>query len=116
MFFYKRLLMISNEKINALNDHAKGLTPQQILRFAFNEFGKRLTFASSFGEEDQVILHMISLEAPEIKIFTLDTGRLFPQTYELIASVEKRYGRSIEIYFPDANAVEKMIHDKANFL
>ncbi len=104
--------MISKEKISALNDQAKGLTPEQILRFAFNEFGKRLSFASSFGEEDQVLLHMISLEAPEIKVFTLDTGRLFPETYELIAKVEKRYHRPVEIYFPDASAVEKMVHDK----
>ncbi len=104
--------MNSNLKIKKLNEQVKGLTPEEILRFAFKEFDKRLTFASSFGEEDQVLTHMISLAAPEIKIFTLDTGRLFSQTYELIAKVQKRYPMPIAIYFPDAKDVEQMVEQR----
>ncbi len=104
--------MNKDDKIKELNEKAKNLSAQEIVRLAYEEFGKRLTFASSFGEEDQILTHMISLTAPEIKTFTLDTGRLFPETYELIAKTEKRYSRSIEIYFPDAASVEKMVQDK----
>ena len=104
--------MNSDLKIKELNDKAKGWPPEQIIRLAFEEFGQYLTFASSFGEEDQVITHMIASVAPEIPIFTLDTGRLFPETYDLIAKTQKRYTKPIQIYFPDAKAVEDMVRQK----
>ncbi len=104
--------MNSNLKIKKFNEQVKGLTPEEILRFAFKEFGKRLTLASSFGEEDQVLTHMISLTVPQISIFTLDTGRLFPETYELIAKTQKRYPMPIVIYFPDTKDVEQMVEQK----
>lgn len=59
--------------------------------------------------EDQVITHMIAKEGLPIKIFTLDTGRMFPETYDLIATTERRYGLRIRILFPDAAAVEEMV-------
>ncbi|MCB9771737.1 MAG: phosphoadenylyl-sulfate reductase [Candidatus Omnitrophica bacterium] len=104
--------MNSLQKIEKLNNQTKGLTPEAIIRLAQKEFGKRLTFASSLGEEDQVITHMISLTAPQIGIFTLDTGRLFPETYELMAKIQKRYSMPFKIYFPDAKAVERMVFEK----
>ncbi len=104
--------MKPDQVINKLNEQIKGLTPEAIIRFAAKEFGKRLALASSLGEEDQVLTHMISLAAPEIRIFTLDTGRLFPETYELMAKIQKRYPMSFEIYFPDSIAVEEMVKDK----
>ncbi len=104
--------MDSELKISHLNEKTKGLRPEEILRLASQEFGPKLAFASSFGEEDQVLTHMISLAAPQISIFTLDTGRLFPETYDLIAKTQKRYALSIEIYFPDNKAVEEMVSQK----
>lgn len=100
------------EKIRNLNQQGKDLGAEDIIRLAVKEFGSRLTFASSLGEEDQVITHMISLIAPQTTIFTLDTGRLFPETYDLLAKIEKRYSRSVEIYFPDAKAIEQMVAQK----
>ncbi len=104
--------MAQNTKIEKLNEQTKGLTPEAIIRLAEKEFGKRLVFASSLGEEDQVITHMISLAAPGIGIFTLDTGRLFPEIYELIAKTQKRYPMPFQVYFPDAKAVEAMVKSK----
>ena len=100
------------QKIEKLNQQATGLTAESIIRLAAKEFGKRVNFASSLGEEDQVITHMISLAAPGMEIFTLDTGRLFPETYELLAKTQKRYPMPFKIYSPDTKAVEQMAREK----
>jgi phosphoadenosine phosphosulfate reductase len=69
----------------------------------------RLVFATSLGQEDQVILDLIAKSGLDIPIFTLDTGRLFPETYDLIAASEQKYGLKIQITFPDAAEVEQMV-------
>ena len=68
--------------------------PQGFIKLAFDEFGSKVTFATSLGEEDQVITDMIAKIAPGIGIFTLDTGRLFAETYELMAKNQKKYSKS----------------------
>jgi phosphoadenosine phosphosulfate reductase len=100
------------QKIEKLNSQSQGMKPEEILALAFKEFGSRIDFASSFGEEDQVLTHMISLTVPKIAIFTLDTGRLFPETYELIAKTQKRYSMPFKIYYPDTKPVENMVRAK----
>lgn len=69
-------------------------------------------FASSFGEEDQVITHLIASQRLNIDIFTLDTGRLFQETYDLIELTRRNYNINIEVLFPDRTEVEKYV--KAN--
>ncbi len=64
------------------------------------------------GAEDQVLTHMIVSIDPNVKIFTLDTGRLFQETYDLIDRTNSRYKIKIQPYFPEAQKVEKMVHDK----
>ena len=100
------------QKINELRERSQGKTPQEIIRLAFEEFGSRVNFASSLGEEDQVITDMIAKIAPRIEIFTLDTGRLFQETYELIAKTQQRYPMTFRIYYPDTKAVEEMVKAK----
>lgn len=85
-----------------------GVTAEEILRLGVKHYGGRLTFASSLGLEDQVIMDMIFRLGLDIPVFTLDTGRLFAEAYDLIADTEKRYGRRIKIYFPRAELVEEM--------
>lgn len=97
------------EKAEALRRKAEGLAPEQIIRLAFQEFGKRVNFASSLGEEDQVITDMIAKAAPEIEIFTIDTGRLFSESLELLAKTQKRYKLPYKVYYPDNEAVEDMV-------
>ncbi len=101
-----------NEKIEQLRQSARGLTPAEIIKLSFEEFEKRVNFASSLGEEDQVITDMISKVAPAIEIFTLDTGRLHQETYDLLSKTQKRYKLSFKIYYPDTAAVEKMVKEK----
>ena len=104
--------MNHQDKIKTLLSKTQGKTPQEIIKIAYDEFGAKVNFASSFGEEDQVITDMISRIAPQIEIFTLDTGRLFQETYELIAKTQKRYPITFKIYYPDTKAVEEMVRTK----
>ncbi len=104
--------MSSQKQIKKYNDQVKGSSAQQIVEFAFKEFGAKVNFASSLGEEDQVITDLIAKHAPAIEIFTLDTGRLFPETYDLLAKTQKRYPVTYRIYYPDTKSVEKMVLEK----
>ncbi|ADJ28956.1 phosphoadenylyl-sulfate reductase [Nitrosococcus watsonii] len=66
-------------------------------------------FACSFGIEDMVLLDLIYKHAPKIEIFTLDTGRLPQETYELMQKVKERYARPVNIYFPETQKVEAYV-------
>ncbi len=98
-------------KIEELLKKTKGHSAEDIIRAAAHEFGDRVNFASSLGEEDQVITDMISKVAPQMEVFTLDTGRLFQETYELIAKTQNRYGLNFKIYYPDTQATEDMVRN-----
>jgi phosphoadenosine phosphosulfate reductase len=74
--------------------------------------GRNLKFSSAFGEEDQVITHFIGHNKLPITIFTLDTGRLFQETYDVIDLTRKRYNIDIETYFPETADVEELIRKK----
>lgn len=100
------------EKIEQHLKETKGFSAEEILQYAFKTFRHQLKFATSLGEEDQVLTDMIAKVQPEIKLFTLDTGRLFQETYELLAKTQKRYPIKIEIYYPDTKAVQDMVASK----
>ncbi len=97
--------------IEGLKSKTKGHSAEDIIRASAHEFGDRINFASSLGEEDQVITDMIAKVAPKIQVFTLDTGRLFQETYELIAKTQKRYDLNFKVYYPDTEAVEDMVEN-----
>ena len=99
-------------KIEQLRQKTKGFTAEDIIKFAYKEFAHRVSFASSLGEEDQVITDMISKVAPAVEIFTLDTGRLHQETYDLLSKTQKRYKLNFKIYYPDTAAVEKMVKER----
>ncbi len=88
-----------------------GANAEDILQRVSDNCASKFVFASSLGLEDQVILDMIGRLNLDIDIFTLDTGRLFNETYELIVASEKRYGIKIKLYSPDACEVEEMISE-----
>jgi phosphoadenosine phosphosulfate reductase len=69
----------------------------------------RIVFTTSFGIEDQAIAHAIFRQAVAIEVVTLDTGRLFPQTYELWAQTERRYRRRIPALYPDRAGIEALV-------
>lgn len=104
--------MMDKEIIDQLNEQYKDASPQKFLAAMNARFGKKITFASSLGAEDQVITEMIAGIDKTIKVFTLDTGRLFPETYDTLQKTAARYGIPIEVYFPDAHHVEEMVHSR----
>jgi phosphoadenosine phosphosulfate reductase len=69
----------------------------------------RIVFTTSFGIEDQAIAHAIFQQALGIEVVTLDTGRLFPETYQLWAQTERRYGQRIAAFYPDRARVESLV-------
>lgn len=99
-------------QIKELQNIVKNKTPEEIIQFFLEKFQEKIAFSSSLGAEDQVITDMISKIDKSTKIFTLDTGRVFPETYDLIDRTTKRYNMPIEIYFPDAEQVEGMVKEK----
>jgi phosphoadenosine phosphosulfate reductase len=98
--------------IAELNGRFEGKSPEFILSEVLGLFGDRIRFSSSLGAEDQVITAMLAGIGKETSIFTLDTGRMFPETYELLHRTINRYGVPIAVYFPNAEQVESMVNTK----
>jgi phosphoadenosine phosphosulfate reductase len=88
-----------------------GETIADRLRSAVSEIQGRIVFTTSFGIEDQLIAHHIFAEKLPIDVVTLDTGRLFPETYKVWQETEEKYGVRIRAYYPDADAVSAMVAD-----
>src|ERR1700724_3068323 len=74
-----------------------------------SEIPGRVVFTTSFGLEDQAIAHAIFAQALAINVATLDTGRLFPETYDVWAETERRYGVRVQAFAPEHRAVEALI-------
>jgi phosphoadenosine phosphosulfate reductase len=101
-----------NERIEKLNTALANADARKALDLVIKEFGGKIVFASSLGAEDQVITEMIAGIDKRVKIFTLDTGRLFPETYETLERTTNRYGMPIEVFFPNAEHVEAMVRSR----
>jgi len=72
----------------------------------------QVIFSTSFSWEDQLITHLIFSNNLDIKVFTLDTGRMFPETYSTWSATLEKYGQPITAYYPDAQALQKFVAEK----
>lgn len=88
-----------------------GATLPDRLRSAVAAINDRIVLTTSFGMEAQLIAHHIFTERLPIEVVTLDTGRLFPETYKVWQATEERYGARIRAYYPEAEAVRAMVAD-----
>lgn len=95
-----------------LLDRTKGLSIEETIAFLASEYQGKVVFSTSFGQEDQVITALIATNNLPISIFTLDTGRLFQETYDVFHKTLKKYRKEIKVYFPIASAVEKLLEEK----
>lgn len=102
-------------KLKELSEQLSGKSIEERLDKLVSIFPGRIIFTTSFGIEDQVITHKIFSENLDIKVVTLDTGRLFPETYEVFSQTLIKYKKKINVYFPDYLPVEKMITEKGPF-
>src|ERR1700760_3111453 len=83
-----------------------GLSIPETLSLLANHFPGQVTFSTSFSIEDQVIAHHILDAGLPITIFTLDTGRLFPETYSVWSATTSKYGAGIQAYSPNRELLE----------
>ncbi|MCD7962074.1 MAG: phosphoadenylyl-sulfate reductase [Rikenellaceae bacterium] len=94
-----------------LNNKFAGKGAWEILEYFLNEYEGRIALASSLSIEDQVLTDMVCRIKPGSRIFTLDTGRLFPETYSLIDKTNMRYGIKLEVFFPNCSNVQNMVNE-----
>ena len=94
----------------ALAAEYDGRPPQDILRLALEHFDQ---IAISFsGAEDVVLVDMAARINKDVTVFSLDTGRLHPETYRLLEQVREKYGVTLEVLTPDPAALEKLVREK----
>ena len=96
------------EEINNLNIKLKDLTAQELIEYFLNEYSERAALSSSFGAEDQVLTHMMLNINKNANIFTLDTGRVPYETYNVMDSTNLKYGIKVNVFFPKNEDVEEL--------
>jgi phosphoadenosine phosphosulfate reductase len=88
------------------------LPADELLKKIAEIYGNKAAFSTSLSWEDQVITHYIFSNDLPIRVFTLDTGRLFPETYSVLNSTRERYKKNIEVFFPRTESVQELVSKK----
>lgn len=105
--------MLTHQEVTERNEQLQNETPKNILRQALAEFDN---IAISFsGAEDVVLIDMAIKLKKDVKVFTLDTGRLHEETYRFIDKVRQHYDLDLEVLFPEQQAVEALVREKGLF-
>jgi len=95
-------------------DEAENWSAEQVLRWGFERFGRDIAIASAFGAEGMVLIDLASRLRGDFRVFTLDTGFFFPETYSLIETAEQRYGIRVERCRPELSPTEQdRVHSSA---
>jgi phosphoadenosine phosphosulfate reductase len=95
-----------------IKKETEGLDTVEALTLLSDIFNGEIIFSTSFGWEDQVITHMIFANHLPVKVFTLETGRLFPETYYVWNRTMEIYGQPIHAYYPQHELLEQMVNAK----
>lgn len=98
--------------MNTLKELIKDKSPIESLTLLANKYRDKIVFSTSLGYEDQVISHFIFSNQLPIEVFTLDTGRLFNETYSVLNSTLERYKTPIKVFHPQIRNVEKLVSEK----
>lgn len=99
--------------MNAILDDGADLSAEEVLDLALARFAPgKVAFATSFGVEDQVLTHLLAARKAKVRFFTLDTGRLFPEVYDVMQRTMEKYGLSIEVFAPDACGLQDLVRVK----
>jgi phosphoadenosine phosphosulfate reductase len=107
--------MHENLKLNELSNILSGKTIEESMRILTSTWPLGVIFTTSFGIEDQVLTHIIFKYDIPVEVITLDTGRLFPETYKVFHETQLRYNKRIRVFFPGNDAVEEMVTTKGPF-
>ena len=101
--------MYTKEEIDSLNIKYADASAQELLQSFMSQYGARLALSSSLSIEDQTLTDMMLRIDPQVNIFTLDTGRLFPETYELIDRTNEHYKVKLKVYCPQTEALQQFV-------
>ncbi len=95
-------------RINELNQELQNLSAEDIIKYFLKEYKQDAALSSSLGAEDQVLTDMILKVDKDANIFTLDTGRLHPETYDVMDATNLKYGVKLNVFFPLNEKVEEL--------
>ena len=100
-------------EIRSIANELESKPAHEILKWGFKKYKDKMVLGSSFGAEDVVLIDiMCNINRNLTRVFTLDTGRLNQETYDLIDKIRKKYDIKVEVYFPNASDVEEMVANK----
>jgi phosphoadenosine phosphosulfate reductase len=100
-------------QIKKIAEEMEHKSAMEVLKWAINAYAPKIALASSFGAEDVILIDMmVKINKEKAKIFTLDTGRLNQETYDVMDAIRKKYGIQIEVYFPEQRETEEMVKIK----
>ena len=99
------------KQVEELNNEFSSKSPEDSLKWALDNVHPNIALASSFGAEDVVVIDMLMKISPEARVFTLDTGRLNQETYNVMDDVKNKYNLTLEIMFPDTEETQNMVRE-----
>jgi len=97
--------------VDELRNEFRNSSTEALLRALLQRYRGRIALASSFSAEDQVLTDLMLKIDPHVRIFTLDTGRLHQETYDVMAETMRKYHVQYDVYCPQSQAVERMIRE-----
>ena len=100
------------KNLENIHEIIKGKTEEEAIKALAEAFPGKVVFSTSLGYEDQVITHFIFSKDLPVRIFTLDTGRLFKETLDVLGETEKKYKKSIEVFYPVRDSVKTLVREK----
>lgn len=101
--------LLDEYEAGQLSDELEFGTPQGLLEWTLDRWGQHAALCTSFQMEGMALLDMAWRINPAVRVFTVDTGRLPQETYEIMETIRARYGIAIEVFFPEARQVEAMV-------
>lgn len=104
-----------NNQIEEIKNNIQNLSPTDLLWYISKKHENKAVFSTSFGQEDQVITDMILANSIPIDIFTLDTGRMFEDTYRVMQRTNEKYKTKIKVYFPEKESIEELYQTKGAY-
>jgi len=98
--------------IKIINEHLKECDIHEVLKHFLDKYNGKIALASSLGAEDQVLTDLILQKDKNVKIFTLDTGRLHEQTYQVMDDTNNKYQIKMDVYYPDYKNIQELYKDQ----
>lgn len=104
-------MKFTDQDIKKLNYDFSSSKAEDVLEWALEKLHPDIAIASSFQSQGVVLIDMAMKINPDARIFTLDTGRLNQETYDVMDAIRQKYDTDIEVLFPDAKEVEEMVRE-----